>query len=143
MQTSAPVSYADLLAAVDWVSAAAPMENSAFVSRETGAIHWASMRMPLEDELPDDIDDASLYLAVPHKNELDLGKNLALRFADEQLSDSFATVAGFFRQRGAYGRFKDLLDRQGQLQAWYDYEARAGEQALRKWSEENGLHLKP
>lgn len=143
MQTSAPVSYADLLATFDWVSAAAPMENSAFVSRETGVTYWTSMRMPLEDELPDDIDDASLYLAVPHKNELDLGKNLALRFADEQLPDSIATVAGFFRQRGAYGRFKDFLDRQGQLQAWYDYEARAVEQALREWSEENGLQLKP
>ena len=143
MQTSAPVSYADLLSAFDWVSAAAPMENSAFVSRETGVTYWTSMLMLLEDELPDDIDDASLYLAIPHKNDLDPGKNLALRFADEQLPDAFATVAGFFRQRGAYGRFKDFLDRQGQLQAWCDYEARAVEQALREWSEENGLQLKP
>jgi len=74
--------------------------------------------------------------AVPHKNDLNIGKNLALRFTDEQLPDSFAKVTGFFRQRGAYGRFKDFLDRQKQLQAWYDYEARAIEQALGKWSEE-------
>jgi hypothetical protein len=29
------------------------------------------------------------------------------------------------------------------LEAWYDYEAQAVEQALRTWSEENGLQLKP
>jgi hypothetical protein len=50
-------------------------------------------------------------------------------------------VATFFRKRGAYGRFKDLLERKGLLEAWYEYEAQAVEQALRTWSAENGLQL--
>lgn len=136
------VSLADLLNAFEWVSASAGLENSAFVSRKTGATHWASETDALEDELPEDIDDASVYVAVPHKNDLELGKNLALRFAEEKMPESADTVAGFFRQRGAYGRFKDLLERQGKLQAWYDYEAQAVERALRAWSDEQGFQLK-
>lgn len=143
METDAPVSYADLLAAFEWVSSSAPMENSAFVSRKTGATHWASELMELEDELPEDIEDGSVYVAVPHKNDLDLGKNLVQNFTDERLPESNATVAAFFRQRGAYGRFKDLLERKGILEAWYEYEAQAVEQALRTWSAEVGLQVKP
>jgi len=143
MESDTLVSYADLLTAFEWVSSGAPMENSAFVSRKTGALHWASVLMELDDELPEDIEDGSLYVAVPHKRDLDLGKNLVLNFTDERLPESSATVASFFRHRGAYGRFKDLLERKGMLEAWYEYEAQAVEQALRTWSEENGLQLKP
>jgi hypothetical protein len=57
--------------------------------------------MELEDELPEDIEDGSVYVAVPHKNDLDLGKNLVLKFTDGKLPESYATVAAFFRQRGA------------------------------------------
>jgi hypothetical protein len=54
-----------------------------------------------------DLEDGTVYVAVPHKTALNLGKNLAIRFADEHLSDSYNVVCGFFRQRGAYGRLKD------------------------------------
>ncbi len=77
------IRYDDLLSAFDWVSAAAPSEHSAFVSRQTGRLHWASSSHHLEEELPEDIDDATLYVAVPHKYDLDLGKDLVWRFADE------------------------------------------------------------
>ncbi len=143
MESDALVSYADLLEAFEWVSSSAPMENSAFVSRKTGATHWASVLMELEDELPEDIEDGSIYVAVPHKRDLYLGKNLALNFMGEKLPESCDTVATFFRHRGAYGRFKDRLERKGMLETWYEYEAQAVEQALRTWSEENGLQLKP
>ena len=143
MTSSAPVSFADLLAAYEWVSASAPMENDAYVSRATGKIHWASSVTDVEEELPEDVEDGSIYVAVPHKYDLDLGRALALRFADEHLPDSYEVIAGFFRKRGAYGRFKDLLERRDCLQAWYDYEAHAVECALREWSGENGLPLTP
>jgi hypothetical protein len=38
-------------------------------------------------------------------------------------------------------RFKALLERAGQLEAWLDYEQNAIEEALRAWSEEHGLAL--
>jgi hypothetical protein len=143
MSPSAFVSYADLEAALDWVSSGPAMENSAFVSRATGATHWSSEVMELENELPEDIEDGSLYVAVPHRNDLNLGSRLALQFTEEALPGSYSQVAGFFRQRGAYGRFKDFLERKNALAAWYEYEAKAVERALREWCEEHGLQLKP
>lgn len=83
MEPSTPVDFADLLGAFDWVSAAPPMENAAYVSRPTGKTHWASRTADLEDALPEYIEDGSIYVCVPHKNDLDLGRALVLGFAEE------------------------------------------------------------
>lgn len=138
--SNTPVKFDDLLAAYEWASSS-PDECEAFVSRVTGNIHLSSSTMELDDELPVDIEDESVYLSVPNQHDLNLGKNLALTFAEEQLADSYQTIAGFFRQRGAYGRFKDLLERKGCLETWYQYEARAIELALREWAAEAGLSI--
>jgi len=50
-------------------------------------------------------------------------------------------VEDIFRRRGAYGRFKSLLERRGVLDEWYAYEARHRESALRQWCAENGIAL--
>jgi hypothetical protein len=103
------VKYDDLSAAFDFVSFGAPFEHRAFVSRDTGAVYWISETNPIEEEeLPDDLDTSDRYIAVPHKNDLDLGNHLALRFAEEQFPHRFATIEAFFRHRGAYARFKEL-----------------------------------
>jgi hypothetical protein len=141
MTLSAPVRFDDLLLAYEWVSSSSPAENGAFVSRVTGKIHWSSSVMELDDELPEDIEDVNIYVAVPHKYDLNLGNNLALTFAEEQLVGSYEAVLKFFRQRGAYGKFKDLLERKGQLEAWYEFEAKATELALREWAAEQELFI--
>jgi len=143
MQTTAPISFDDLLLAYEWVSAGASFENEAYVSRVTGKIHWSSNFGDVEEELPEDIEDGSVYLAVPHKNDLDLGRELALRFVEEHLPEEYEVAYQFFRKRGAYSRFKAMLERRNQLQNWYQYEKSAVEGALREWSTENGLQLKP
>ena len=103
-------------------------------------MHWLSDSDALpKDEVPADIDEGDLYVAIPHKNDLGLGRDLALRFAEERLPESYALVEGYFHKKGAYGRFKDLLSRKGQLEAWYEYEQLENERALRAWADENGL----
>ena len=73
--------------AFDFVSFAGPMEHRAYVSLDTGAIFWISETNPIEeDELPDDLETSDRYIAGPHKNELDLGNDLALRFVEERLT---------------------------------------------------------
>lgn len=141
MEPSAPVKYADLLDAFEWVSATTDGENSAYVCRATGATYFSSSLTDLDGEFPADIDDGGLYVAVPHKVDLHLGKNLAIKFTAEHLPEAYNEVCGFFRRRGAYGWFKELLERSGSLLAWYEYEAQAVEQALREWSSENGITL--
>lgn len=140
MTQSTPVKFDDLLAAYDWVSSS-PYDSEAFVSRLTGNVYWSSSTIELDEALPEDIEDASIYVVVPNKHDLNLGKNLALTFAEDQLADSYQIIADIFRQRGAYGRFKNLLERKGCLQAWYDYEAKATERALREWAAGEGIPL--
>ena len=59
------VKYEDLSAALDFVSSAAPLEHQAFVSLDTGAIHWISETSLLDEEdLPDDLETSDRYLAI-------------------------------------------------------------------------------
>jgi hypothetical protein len=139
MKAIVPVSLPDLLDAFEWVSSSTTLENLAYVSRSTGKTYITSREMDVGDELPDDIDDGREYVAVPHKNELNLGSHLAISFAENWLPESAEVVHAFFRQRGAYGRFKDLLERKACLDAWYQYEAQSVEKALREWCRANDI----
>jgi len=56
-----------------FVSFGAPMEHDAYLSLETGEIHFHSEYGDTEP-LPEDIDEPGKYLSLPHKNDLGLGK---------------------------------------------------------------------
>ena len=138
----ATIKYDDLSAAFDFVSFAAPMEHHAYLSLDTGVIYWLSEGSPLEEEdVPADLETSDRYIAIPHKNDLDLGSNLALRFAEEQLPHRYASVEAFFRHRRAYARFKELLTAEGCLDKWYAFEAESTEKALRSWCAENEIQV--
>jgi hypothetical protein len=132
----------DLRLAFDFVSVGAGLDASAYICLETGKIHWRSADAGLDDEdLPEDIEDETRYLAVPSQHDLGLGRRLALAFVAEELLDEYDTVAGFFRRRGAYARFKDLLDARGKLAAWYEFENQATDEALRDWCADHDIEL--
>jgi hypothetical protein len=133
------VKYDELLEAFDFVSFAGPMEHQAYIDRTTGRIYWVSE--VVDDELPEDLDESDRYITIPHKNDLDLGTNLALQFAAEALPDQYARIEGFFQRRGAYARFKELLAAQRRLEQWYAFEAKCTEAALREWCEENDVTI--
>jgi hypothetical protein len=135
------VKYEDLSAAFDFVSFAAPMEHHAYISIDTGTIYWISELNPLEEEVPEDLETSDRYIAIPHKNDLDLGSDLALRFAAAELPDRYNMVAQFFRHRGAYARFKELLASEGSLDKWYAFEAESTERALRDWCTANDISV--
>jgi hypothetical protein len=135
------VQFDDLLLAFEFVGSAAPSENKAYVSLDTGQIYCTSELSALDEEVPNDLETSARYVLLPHKAELDLGKRLALRFTENELPGSYNRIAGFFRHKGAYARFKDLLDSEGALERWYRYEADATERALREWCAENDLQL--
>ena len=135
------IKYDDIESAFEFVSAGAPMEHNAYISLDTGQIHWVSDLTDNEEELPEDRETSDRYLAVPHKQDLDLGRYLVTRFVRQALPDSEAQVEAIFRRRGAYARYKDLLDAKGQLQQWYDFEAAAQSEVLRKWCAENDIEI--
>jgi len=135
------VKLSELVEAFEWVSAVGPFENEAYVSRASGRIWLVSDLDDSGEDPPEDVGDESLYLSVPSKNELDLGRSLALRFVEEQLPESSERVKDFFARSGAYGRFKDLLQECDRLDAWYAYEAKGVEEALRAWASDNDVEL--
>ena len=135
------VKHEDLSAAFDFVSFAAPMEHQAYISIDTGTIYWISELNSLEEEVPEDLETSARYIAVPHKNDLDLGSALALRFAAAELPDRYNMVAQFFRHRGAYARFRELLTSEGSPDKWYAFEAESTERALRDWCTANDISV--
>ena len=139
----AAVDYGDISEAFESVSFSTQYENEAYLCRETGRIYYYFSDLDdAGDELPEDIDDGGKYIQIPHKKELDLGRNLVLRFVEQELPDDVDYVSRIFRKAGAYSRFKDLLERRGMLEKWYEYEATATEKALREWCEFNSIEIK-
>ncbi|EHK53042.1 hypothetical protein [Allomesorhizobium alhagi] len=136
-----PVSFKDIELAFEFVSAASTGEHQAFLCKQSGTLCWHSELADDLDELPDDIDDSDKYIQIPDKRELELGKPLALNFAREFLPDDVGYVEQIFRKRGAYARFKDLLQRRDALDQWYDFEANAQERALRMWCDLNSIEV--
>jgi len=133
------IKYSDIEDVFMFTSSGQPYEHSAYISLETGEVYYQSDYGDF-DELPEDIDDP-IYLAIPHKTELDLGKRLVLNFAYEYLGDNAEDVEKIFRNKGAYSRFKGLLDRLGKLELWYNYENNAQQKAIIEWCKENNISV--
>jgi hypothetical protein len=130
----------ELRNAFDFVSVGDPFDHSAWICLDTGKIYWQSSATGLDDnDLPEDIDGFDRYLAVPNQHDLDLGHRLALTFAAQELPDDYDMVIGFFRRRGAYGRFKKLLQMRGLLASWYEFENRETDEALLAWCAEHSI----
>lgn len=132
--------FSEILNGYEFCALADLMATRAFVSLERGTVHIVSGDMELEEEPPEDI-ETGLYLALPGKRELDLGRDLAMEFSEKYLPSSAETVRGFFHRRGAYRRFKELVDRRGQLNAWFEFERSATESRLRQWCADHGIEL--
>ncbi|MBI3771135.1 MAG: hypothetical protein HY272_00305 [Gammaproteobacteria bacterium] len=134
------INFEDILEAFEFVSFAQVGECQAFLDKETGKIYWHSDFGGDFEELPEDIADKK-YIELPHKNELDIGKRLIFDFAYQYLPDDAGEIESIFRMKGAYSKFKALLERRDFLDKWHEFESQAGEKALRKWCEENSIEV--
>lgn len=135
------VRFDDLLEAFEFVSAGQPFEHEAYLCIETGVIHYHSEFGDLDEALPEDVEGSERYIQIPHKNDLDLGRRLVLGFAEAELAEDLDDIYDMFRHKGAYSRFKGLLERRSKLQQWYEYEESRKREALREWCQENGVEI--
>ena len=62
----AAVNFDDLLLAFEFVGTALPGENNAYLSLDTGQIHFLSESNPLNEEVPYDLESSDRYLQLPH-----------------------------------------------------------------------------
>jgi hypothetical protein len=135
-----PVRFSDLLDTFEFVSASDFDENQAFLYKQTGEIFCKSEAADV-DELPDDVEDGTKYVAIPNKRDLDLGRPVVLDFASEFLPNDFEEVRYIFSKKGAYAKFKALLALRDALDRWYAFEEQATERALREWCDLNSIEL--
>ncbi len=135
-----PVKYADIEFAFDFVCSGQMYTHQAFLNKETGKVYWYSEYGDYEEELPDDLDDDK-YIEIPHKNELDLGKTLVFDFVYQYLPSEIQKVENFFRGKGAYGKFKNLIERKDVLEKWYQFSDQAHDVALRAWCKVNKIEV--
>lgn len=114
--------------------------NSAVINRETGAILLFS-GMGDGDEPPADLDDDKKYFTLPTKYELDLGNQLVFEFAKIHPELDYDEVRELFHRKGAYGRFRALLDETELTSRWNEYQDKRTAAALREWCKENNIEL--
>ena len=134
------VTFADIQDAFSFVSSASYGMRSAVLRKDTGQIYYRSEAGD-PDESTDEDFEWGRCIDIPHKNDLGLGHQLVIEFVENHLPDEYQHVQRILRKRGAYGRFKDLLESKGLLQTWYDFENRREKQALRQWCNENEVEL--
>lgn len=141
MSQQPAVKLDDLEEAMMFVSSGEEFGSAAWLCRDSGKVIWHADDGNEWDPLPENIDDEDRYVAIPDKRDLDLGKPLALEFARTHLPECLEQVYGMFSRRGAYARFKNLLERHQRLDAWYAREQERTRQALREWCADNGIKL--
>jgi hypothetical protein len=135
------VDYMELESAMHFVSADSMDEHEARICRDSGKIFWLSELIGEEEPVPDDIDDDERYVSVPNQRDLNLGKHLVLKFMNSELPEHQDEVRRIFSRKGAYARFKGLLEQIGKLDDWYSYERAAVRTALCAWACEEGIEV--
>ena len=132
--------YSDVENAYMFVSMSPPDEHYAYLNKETGETYYVST-LGDSDELPGYLEENEKYISIPHKNDLNLGRDLVFDFISANLPAEYEQVRRMFSKKGAYARLKELLEAKGQLEAWYEFEKKATEEALRGWCKENDISL--
>jgi len=135
------INFSELRNAFEFVSSGPSSQHSAYICVDTGIIYWTSNVMDLEEQVPDDLETSDRYIQVPHKNDLKLGQGLALSFVNQEIPHEYNFAASLFRKRGAYRRYKELLQSEGLLEKWFAFEANASDMALQDWCKENNIEL--
>jgi len=133
--------YNDIEMAFDFVNFGQPYEHEAYLNIHTGETYFYSEFGDNEEELPENINDETIYISLPHKNDLNLGKKLVLNFAYEYLPEEIEKIENIFHSKGAYSKFKYILETKGIIEKWYEYESKAEEKSLREWCRFNKIQI--
>jgi len=130
----------DLEEAFTFVGSAGFGERSALFCSQTGQVCLRSELGDL-DEIPEEAYDSGLWLEIPHKNELGLGRDLVFSFVSQNLPADLDLVVGYFNRRGAYSNYKRLLEKRGVLEVWYEYEETCLKEAILEWCRVEGIEV--
>jgi hypothetical protein len=133
------ISFSDIEDAFFYVSSDQPFMNNAVLHKNTGKTFYRS-EFSGEDNFPEDVDSGA-YIEIPHKNDLDLGRNLVFEFVSRFIPERQDEVYDYFRRKGAYSRYKYLLEKLNLLDTWHEFEDQRTKSVLLEWCRENGLDV--
>jgi len=134
------IKFSDIQDAFYFVGSDSYGTHSAILNKQTGKIYWRSEFGDV-DEISDADIDWDNCIEIPHKNDLDLGRELVFVFVAEHIPDEYDRVLGYFHGPGAYRLYKELLERNGLLEQWFIFEKRKEEEALKEWCYENEIKI--
>ena len=134
------IKFSEIEDAFFFVSMAPMFSNHAILCKEIGKIFYES-EYGDEYEIPEEVYYNDDCIKIPHKNDLDLGRDLVLEFVEQYLPGDLGRVRQIFKRNEAYGRYKDLLESRDFLQKWYDFENTRQKETLREWCEDNKISL--
>ena len=137
----AKFSFADIMDAFMFVSSSMYEMNSVLLCKDTGKLLYRSDMQGVDEMEDEDGLLCGQCIEIPHKNDLDLGRNLVFQFVLEYIPDDYENVRSMFLRRGAYSRYKALLERRGFLDQWYAIEKSREESALRDWCLDHEIEL--
>lgn len=135
--------FNELQDALMFVSGAGYGENAAFLDKQTGKIYLRSEFCDIDEQeaLTEEEYDSKIHIEIPHKNDLELGKNLIFKFVKQFMPEEEHKINLIFSKRGAYSRYKDLLESKKLLEQWYAFENRQEQLALLQWCKENEIYF--
>ncbi len=135
-------SYREIEMAFDFVSSGEEGDNLAYLCRDAGEIFYYSETLGLDELRGRDIHRGDC-LSIPHRDALDLGEELAFDFVDDRMPEEYAGVRDIFAdpELGA-SRFRDMVEAQGRLEEWCEYEADRIGSVLREWCSSRGIALR-
>ncbi len=132
--------FSDLEDAFLFVAGDAPYLHTAMICVQTGQICLKS-ELGGFDEIPEEAYDSDSWRMIPHKNELGLGRDLVFSFVAQRIPADLDRVESIFNRRRAYSRFKDLLEKRGFLEEWYEFENSNQKEAILEWCRAEGIEV--
>ena len=114
-------------------------ESSVYINKQTGQVLYHS-EYEMDEENEIDFFDENL-VSLPDKRELNLGSRMVFKFADKKFKEEYETIKYYFSKKGAYSKFRNLLEKRNKVDEWYKFENQETEAALRNWCSENGINL--
>jgi hypothetical protein len=142
------ISFRTVRDAFAFVSGAPYGAAAAFIDVETGRVVFHSETGGF-DALPGDIGNEHKYLPVPHREDLALGRALAVDYVSTHLPDAVGKVDDIFKRSGADVSFKQFLAYRSRLDEWRAFSTDRETTALLKWCRDHRLpvdgtgHAKP
>ena len=134
------IKYEIVLDAYESASMGPQGEIEAFLNKATGHVYFHFVNGDNFEDPPEDL-ESDKYIELPTKNDLDLGKFLAIDFAVRHLPDDADDVEDMFYRKGAYSQFRKLLIQRDALDAWYKFEKEKTDVALRQWCKSESIEL--